>query len=320
MNSELALIAEGGGMRGAYVYGAMKALDEVFNDQFGLLNFKYMAGTSASALTLLYTVAEQFHSDGLDIWSSKVTRKRFLDDKAIKRLLVGPSILDVEYLVDEIFAKEHPLNLKRVLNSKNKFYFPLVDVKDLSLKYYTNDFSLSDALLPYELIHMDHKNPKELYSVMKATAAAPIAFNKDIEIQGRKYIDGVLLAPFPMSAPIPQSAKRVVILTKPEPITTRWWRDRLIPSIAKGGFFHGEISNSKLYDLISEECKNYEALTSKLSSTENCFVIKPDVEISSSDNHPEVMKRNLKKGFQDVMAQKEALQAFIAGETLRKLA
>ena len=37
----------------------------------------------------------------------------------------------------------------------------------------------------------------------------------------------------------------------------------------------------------------------------------PIIEISSSDNDPKVMKGNLVTGFQDVMEQKDALQAFI---------
>lgn len=311
MDKELALIAEGGGMRGAYVYGAMKALEEVFNDQHGLLNFDYMAGTSTSAMTMMYTLAGQFHSDGLDIWSKKVAHKRFLDAGDIKRLLLGPSVLDVEYLVDEIFAKEHPLTWHRLKNTEVKFYIPLLDVKDLSLRFYTNDIDIKGVMLPYELIFMDKENPAEIYEMMKAASAVPVAFNKEIEIQGRSYVDGYCLAPFPLVAPIPTTAKRIFILTKHEAPRNRWMRDRFFPSIARSGFLHGNLSNNNVYGLASQESSNYHALLEELESMKNVVVIKPDFEISSSDNKPATLKRNLTAGFQDVMKRKDELQAFL---------
>lgn len=311
MSKDLALIAEGGGMRGAYVYGAMKALEEVFNDQHGLLNFSHMAGTSASALTMMYTLTGQFHSDGLDIWSKKVAYKRFLDAKDIKRLFLGPSVLDVEYLVDEIFAKQHPLAWHRLKNTEVKFYIPLLDVKDLSLRFYTNDTEVNSAVLPYELIYMDKNNPDEIYQMMKAASAAPVAFNQEIEIQGRHYVDAHCLSPFPLTAPIPTSAKRIFILTKHEAPKSRWLRDRFFPSIARAGFFHGSLSNSNIYGLASQESRNYRSLLEQVATMENAFVIKPDFEISSSDNDPAILRRNLTAGFQDVIKRKDELQAFL---------
>jgi predicted patatin/cPLA2 family phospholipase len=314
MKRELALIAEGGGMRGAYVYGAMQALEEVFNDQHGLANFAYMSGVSASALTMMYTLSGQFHSDGLEIWSNKVAQRRFLDEKNLKRLFVGPSILDVAFLVDEIFQKQHPLAWNNFKNTPCRFYIPLLDVDDLELKFYTNDTEVSSALLPYEMLFMDRNNPGELYSMMKAAAGAPVFFNHEVEIQGRRYVDPASLMPFPLTAPIPSSAKRVCILTKPEAPGGRWFRDRFFPSVAKSGFFHGNISNPNIYSLSAEEHKNYKALLEQLEALEqqqDAFIIRPAFEMSSSDNRPETLKRNREAGFQDVICQKEALQSFL---------
>jgi predicted patatin/cPLA2 family phospholipase len=311
MANNLALIAEGGGMRGAYVYGAMKALEDVFNDQHGLMNFDYMAGTSASALTMMYTLAGQFHSDGLEIWSKKVAQKRFLNARDFKRMFVGPSVLDVEYLVDEIFARQHPLALHQLKKTQVKFYIPLLDVKDLSLRFYTNDTEVSSALLPYELIFMDKENPAEIYEMMKAASAVPIAFNKEIHIQGRTYVDAAMLSPFPLTAPIPTSARRICILTKHQAPQPSWFKDRLFPSVARSGFFHGALSNSDIYSLAAEESKNYGALLEQVESMDNCYIIKPDFQISSSDNNPAALRRSLTAGFQDVIKQKEALQKFI---------
>ena len=314
MSKDLALIAEGGGARGAYVYGAMAALDEVFNDQHGLANFTYMAGTSASALTMLYALSGQFHSDGLDIWTKKVALKRFMDSRDLRRLFSDPPILDVGYLVDEIFEKQHPFAWNKFLKSKSKFYIPLVDVNTLNLKFYTNDTDVSSALLPYELIFMDRNNPSEIYSLMKAAAAVPVFFNKEINIQGNPYVDGALLSPFPLTAPIPSSAKRIFILTKPKAPGVRWLRDRFMPSIARSGFFQGEISNTSIYNLASEENKNYQALLDQVDSLENCIVIKPSFEMSSSGNSPEELKRNIKAGFEDVIRQKNAIEELINAE------
>lgn len=314
MSKDLALIAEGGGARGAYAYGAMQALEQVFNDQYGLANFTYMAGTSASALTMMYTLSGQFHTDGLDIWTNKVSLKRFMDQKDLKRLFRSPPILDVEFLVDEIFEKQHPLAWNQFIKSKCKFYIPLIDVKDLSLKFYTNDTEVSSALLPYELIFMDRSNPSEIYSMMKAAAAVPVFYNREVEIQGRTYVDGSLLSPFPLTAPIPSSAKRICILTKPNAPGVRWMRDRFMPSLARSGFLQGGISNSNLYSLASEENKNYEALLEQLENLQNCVVIKPAFEMSSSGNSLKELQRNMKAGFDDVIALKEEIQALLNAE------
>lgn len=311
MARDLALIAEGGGARGAYVYGAMQALDEIFNDQHGLANFNYMAGTSASALTMMYTLSGQFHSDGYDIWTKKVAHKRFMNEKDIRRLFRGPPILDICYLVDEVFKKEHPLAWHQFTKTKCKFYVPLVDVNTLSLKFYTNDSEVSSALLPYELVFMDRENPSEIYSMMKAAAAVPVFYNREVEIQGNSYVDGALLSPFPLTAPIPSSAKRICILTKPQAPGTRWIRDRLFPSIARGGMFQGSLSNPDIYSLSSQENGNYQALLNQLNVMEDYVVIKPSFEMSSSDNSPESLLRNIKAGFDDAMQLKSEILQLI---------
>ncbi len=311
MARELALIAEGGGARGAYVYGAMQALDEIFNDQYGLANFKYMAGTSASALTMMYTLSGQFHSDGYTIWTEKVAEKRFMNKRDLKRLFSGPPILDVSYLVDEVFEKQHPLAWNQFKKSQCKFYIPIVDVETLSVRYYTNDLEVSGAMLPYELVFMDESNPAEIYSLMKAAAAMPVFYNREVNIQSRAYVDGALLAPFPLTAPIPRSAKRIVILTKPGAPSVRWWQDRLFPSIARSGFFQGSISNSDVYSLASEEHKNYQTLLNQLGGMEDCVVIQPSFEMSSSDNAAEILVRNIQAGFSDAMKLKSELQDLI---------
>lgn len=317
MSRELALIAEGGGMRGAYTYGAMQALEEVFNDQHGLANFHYMAGTSASALTMMYTISGQFHDEGKLIWSEKVSDKRFLDQRSLKRLLFGPPVLDTAYLVDEIFAKQHPIAWNNFKHSKSKFYIPLLDVEDLSLKFYTNDIEVNSAVLPYELIIMDRENPSEIYEMMKAAAGVPVYFNHEIKIQGRFYVDPTAILPFPISAPIPVSAKRICILNKPGPVNVRWLRDRFFPSMARSGFFQGDISNRSVYSLSGDESRNYRALLGELESLEksnNALIIRPSIEISSSDNRIEILKRNIEAGFQDVIARKDEIQRFLLAD------
>ncbi len=312
MVKPLALIAEGGGARGAYVYGAMAALEEVFNDQHGLANFAYMAGTSASALTMMYALSGQFHSDGKQIWLEKVAQKRFMNALDLSRLFTGPPILDVAYLVDEVFEKQHPLAWRQLEQAKSKFYIPLIDAKDLSLKFYTNDTEISAALLPYDLIFMDRENPGELYAMMKAASAVPVFFNQQIEIQGAHYIDGALLAPLPLTAPIPSHVKRICILTKAAAPKSRWIQDRLMPSIARSGFFQGHIDNKDVYSLIAQENPGYKALLKEVYALENTFVIKPQITMSSSDNKPESLRRNMDAGYHDVIKQKETLQAFLA--------
>jgi|GEM_PF-5043602 len=311
MSRDLALIIEGGTCKGSYVYGAMQALDEIFNDQYGLENFTYMAGSSIGALSIMYSLAGQFHSDGLDIWTNKYSLKRVLNRKSLLRFFSGSPMYNVSYLVDVILKKEHPLDLDKILESKCKFYIPLVDVDTLTLKYYTNNTEISSALLPYELLFLDKKNPNEIYDVIRASAAMPIFYNHKVRIQGRYYITGALISPFPLVAPIPSSAKRICILTKPNLRKPSWIANRLLPSFARGGLIQGSIDNPDVYNLFSAEDRNYHTLLSQIDTHEGDIVIKPDVFLSASDNRKVTLQENMHLGYKNTMALKNDILTLI---------
>jgi len=77
---KLSIVAEGGGMRGAYTLGVMDAL----YSHFGLKKVDYVAGSFAGTGTLAYYVAGQFYP-GYYIWTRHVTNPRMISIKNIAK-------------------------------------------------------------------------------------------------------------------------------------------------------------------------------------------------------------------------------------------
>ena len=144
---KLSIIAEGGGMRGAYALGAIDAL----YSHFGLKKIDYATGSSGSIATLSYYIAGQFYP-GYNIWSNELPHHRFL---SLRNILKGYPMLDIDYLIDEIFKKKISLNKKKVNESKAKLFVPLTNTKTGEAEYFNN------------------KTDADFFEILRATMAAP---------------------------------------------------------------------------------------------------------------------------------------------------
>lgn len=105
---KISIIAEGGGMRGTYSLGAINAL----YSYFGLKKVDYVTGSSAGIAPLAYYTAGQFYSS-YRIYKREISNHKPL---SLKNVFRGLPILDVDYLIDEIFKKIIPLNEKKLKN------------------------------------------------------------------------------------------------------------------------------------------------------------------------------------------------------------
>src|SRR5438477_12775484 len=113
---KIALIVEGGAMRGVISCAALMGLedlgmtpvfDEVYGASAGAVNAAYfLAGQAAYATTIYY---------------QKINNTRFI------RRLWHRQIVDIDVLFDSIVAHEYPLHVARVLASRSQFFIAIAD-------------------------------------------------------------------------------------------------------------------------------------------------------------------------------------------------
>ncbi len=163
MRDKIAIIATGGGMTCSYSVGVMKALVE----RFGLKSPEIVIACSGSAGTLSYFISKQY-GEMVSIWADLLSTKKFIN------LWRFWKIIDIDYVIDEVFKKQEPLNVKNIYSSKIHYLIPAINYDSGAMEYFSN------------------KNGDDIFEAMRATKAMPLAFNKVIKINGRRYCDSYL--------------------------------------------------------------------------------------------------------------------------------
>ena len=150
----------GGGMRCAYGAGALLAIAE----QYKVAEPDILIAASGSAGNSAYYLSEQWES-AANIWIQGVTSPKFISFRRRQ-------VLDVDYLIDEIFKKQHPFNIEKIKSKKTKWLLPVTRVRDGATVY------------------LSPKRTEKVYEYLRAAKATPIAYGKTVTIDGEEYIDG----------------------------------------------------------------------------------------------------------------------------------
>lgn len=160
--SKIAIVMSEGGVRCAYSVGVVLALVEKYN----LTKPDFVIGASGSTGTLAYFTAGQYESIK-NIWENLLCTKKFISLSRFWR------IMDIDYLIDQIFKKQEPLNIDAIKSSPIGLYIMLTDSKTGEPKYF-----------PQTTI--------DIFEVLRASNAMPVFFNKSVIINGRSFIDGAI--------------------------------------------------------------------------------------------------------------------------------
>lgn len=181
---KLALIVEGGGMRGVLSAGSLLALD--------LLGFRYcfdeIYATSAGAVNAAYFVAEQGRM-GMTVYFDCINNRRFYNPFRLTK------IVDVGFVYDHVVPHVKTLDEKRIRTSPTDLFFSLTDV------------STGDNVL---------LNVKEcgetVAKMLKASSALPILYNRTVLLEGRKFVDGGVTCTLPIQQAVARGCTDVLIL------------------------------------------------------------------------------------------------------------
>jgi predicted patatin/cPLA2 family phospholipase len=188
----LALVIEGGGMRGVVSVGMTAALERL-----GLTAcFDLVVGASAGAFNgagLIAGVA----SHGPATYSGPLASRSFVNPV---RVLVGRPVIDVEFALGYASADVDAARHERVLESPIALHCIAVDV---------------DTARPADLCGM--RTRRELWDALLASSRTPWAGGPPVEIGGRRYIDGGLGAAIPVKEALAAGASHVLVLqTRPQ--------------------------------------------------------------------------------------------------------
>jgi predicted patatin/cPLA2 family phospholipase len=200
---KLALLVEGGGMRGVCSAGGLVALDA--------MGFRYafnqISATSAGAMNVAYMLAGQAVF-GIQIYYKEINNDKFINFWRLSK------VVNIDYIFDKVVTQVRPLDTAKVLEAPCDFLIAVLD----------KDTAESEVLRTRDY-------PHEVLSLLKATTALPVVYNRSVAIGSRHFIDGGLGSPVPLDQAIAAGCTDLLVFfTRPPSYQSEmpeWWERRL---------------------------------------------------------------------------------------------
>jgi predicted patatin/cPLA2 family phospholipase len=190
----IALVIEGGGMRGVVSAGMAAAIeqlgltdcfDEVHGASAGAFNAAFLLAGQAAYLTALYT-----HGFGDPRFASPL------------RALRGGPLLDMDYVIDQVWRTRRPLRVERILSRGVELHCSATDVATAELGDLT---SLADG--------------EEIRCALRASARLPWLAGPPVPFRGRRWLDATLAEAIPVRAAQRSASDMLVLQTRPHGVS-----------------------------------------------------------------------------------------------------
>ncbi len=165
---KVAICASGGGMSCSYSAGAMVALARE-------LNFRepdFLIAGSGSAGTFAYYASKQYENI-TRVWLDLLSTRRFINRFRLWK------VVDVDYLIDIVFKVKNHIDVDAMLASPITVLIATTDADTGELTYFSDK---------------EREDKREIFEFLRASKAMPIAFNRLVTIDGRRYCDTDLSA------------------------------------------------------------------------------------------------------------------------------
>src|SRR3989344_4157308 len=162
---KIAVVCSGGGMRSAYTGGALVALAI----KHKLIAPDIIIAASGSAAFALYYLTGQYKS------IERIATELLSTPKFIS-FLRPFRIMDIDYLIDVVFKKQDKLDSQKLSLLNTKYYIPVTNAGSKECNYFSNDSAV------------------DIFEILRATKAIPIFFNKQVQLNEIRYIDGTISA------------------------------------------------------------------------------------------------------------------------------
>jgi predicted patatin/cPLA2 family phospholipase len=182
----IALVIEGGGMRGIISGGMALALDEL-----GLVPaFDAVYGASAGSITGAWLLSRP---EGLRGWAEPAYSRTLIRRTALLR---GRPAADIRALIEDLYQTTYPMDFAAVLASPVEFHPLATDAA-------TGE---STDLRPFI------GDPAELRLALRASAALPLLAGPPVEFAGRRFYDAGVSESIPYRTALAQGATHLLIL------------------------------------------------------------------------------------------------------------
>jgi predicted patatin/cPLA2 family phospholipase len=249
----IALVIEGGGMRGVVSAGMAAAIeqlglrdafDEVHGASAGAFNATFLLARQASYLTALYQ-----HGYGDPAFVS------------VRSAIHGGPLFDLDYVIGEVWRTQRPLCVERILSSGIELHCTATDVERAAIADLT-----------------DLRDDAEIRCALRASARLPWLAGPPVSFRGRRWLDATIAEAIPLHVALTTATDLLVLQTRPHGVghtplpslvtrLTERYVKRINPALV-------ELvrTRSERYDELSDRVA---ALASSSSQTPAVCVIRP---------------------------------------------
>jgi predicted patatin/cPLA2 family phospholipase len=209
----VALVVEGGAMRGIFAAGAL----DVFLEQ-EFCPFDLAIGVSVGASNMLSFLAGQ-HGRTRRCFLDQMSRAEFIDPWRVVR---GGHWLDLDWLWDAI-EREDPLDRRAAAASRVEYALVATSVRTGEPRYLT-------------------PGADQMLDALKASCALPVLYRNTVRLGDEHFVDGGLSDPIPVREAYRRGARTIVVVrsraaefVKSESLANHFgaWAMRRAPGIAK---------------------------------------------------------------------------------------
>jgi predicted patatin/cPLA2 family phospholipase len=183
----LALVIEGGGMRGVVASAMATALQKR-----SLLNcFDSIHGSSAGACAGAYFLAGQAGLSARTYYED-INNRRFINRW---RPAIGRPILDTHFLIDHVMRVIKPLDVNKILVAGDVLYIVTTDTQSGEARIY-NQF----------------RNIEHFFAILKASITIPVMAGVPVEVDGVRLVDGGMVQQIALHSAILTGSSHVLVL------------------------------------------------------------------------------------------------------------
>jgi predicted patatin/cPLA2 family phospholipase len=249
--AQTVLVLEGGGLRGAFVAGALAELSTSPG-----VSFSHIFATSAGAASAAYLIAGQIDR-AIKIWTDRTHGGQLISPR---HLLAGRGLMDIAGLV-KVFQGELGLDAARVQRSSTLLRIAVTNCNT----------GAADHVAATEA---------NVFQLLEATMALPVVYGRVVRVQGVPYIDGGIADAIPLAPALALAPERVVVVaTRP-----RGYRKKESPWV--GGLLRYNYREfPALWPALRERPQMYNRSIVQLEALEGqgrLQVIRPDATLPAS--------------------------------------
>lgn len=278
----VALILEGGGMRGLYTAGVL----DLFIEKG--IEIKYCVGVSAGACQGVSYVSKQLKRN-YRVNINYIKDKRYF---SVRNWVRTGSLFGMDMLLNKIPNELEPFDYEVFKNSEGVFKIGVTNCETGLAEYYeVKDFR------------------EDGYDTLQASISLPLVA-QIVEYDGKSLLDGGIADPIPVRQAIKDgNEKHVIILTQHKGYQKS--RTKTVPLLKKKYKAYPKFVEAmeKRHEVYNETL----SFVDQLEKEGKCFVIRPSMplNIGRFETNPEKLKGIYEQGYKEAAGKYEELCSFL---------